>query len=264
MSILSNRCLFSILIGLILASWRLLWYYFDFPIKYYNVEYTNITYFNNGVNALESKIIKIGAKQHWYSTEQILLKGKYIQLIIEKGFSIKLDKNIAYNIRYINKIICSLYLNPSKYYNKIIRMHFIERFNLSMNEEYTSVHLRVGDADNQPFKNYINKTIIRHIINMLKLYKRKVILLSDSIIIKKEIKNQIGKYIFTDNNLPCHSRNTECLNISMEDIMMMKNANNLILTRASTFSLFGSYFSKCDYEKILFIGSNYCHSNYFK
>lgn len=245
-------------------SWKLLWHYFEFPIKYYEVKFTNITYFVDGVLALESKEVIIGAKQHWYSTEHILLQVKYSKLITDRGFVIKMDNNLQHNIRYINKIICNLYLKPLTNYNKIIKTHFSERFNISMNEKYTSVHLRIGDADNQPFKNYINKTDIRNIINVLKLVKNKIILLSDSFVVKKNIKDEIGKNIYTDFNLPCHSRNLECLNQSMDDIMMMRSANYLILTRASTFSLFGSYFSECNYDRIVFVGNNYYHKNYYK
>lgn len=214
--------------------------------------------------ALESKKVIVGAKQHWYSTEHILLHMKYYELIKDRGFIIEKDNNIQHNIRYINKIICNLYLKPSTKYNIIIKNHFSERFNISMNEKYTSVHLRIGDADNQPFKNYINKSNIRNIINVLKSVNNRIILLSDSILVKKNIKNTIGKNIYTDYNLPCHSRNLECLNQAMDDIMMMKNSNYLILTRGSTFSLFASYFSKCNYNKINYLGNNYYHKNYYK
>lgn len=214
--------------------------------------------------ALESKEVMIGAKQHWYSTEHILLRKKYNKLIKYKGFFIKEDYNVQHNIRYINKIICNLYLKPSTNYNSIIKSHFSERFNISMNEKYISIHLRVGDADNQPFKNFINKTDIGNLINVLKTFKKKIILLSDSVMVKKTIKNRIGKFVYTDYKFPCHSRSIKCVNQSMDDIMMMKNANYLILTRASTFSLFGSYFSKCNYDNIAFIGKNYCHKNYYK
>lgn len=56
----------------------------------------------------------------------------------------------------------------------------------------------------------------------------------------------MGNKIYTDFSLPCHSRHINCLNASMNDMMMMINSEFLILTRGSTFSLFASYFSKCD------------------
>lgn len=242
-----------------------MWYYFDFPLMYYEIEMTNITYFSDGVKALQSKLTKIGANKHWYSTEQILKIGIYNRLITEKGFIDILDKSIVYNIRHINKKIIDIYFKPSKQYNRMIRNDFKMRFNISMDEHYISIHLRIGDVDNSPFKKYINKTEIEQLINCIKKYKihNKVVIVSDSISIKKHIKKELGNYIYTDFKLPCHSRNLKCINQSMNDIMILKNSLYLILTRGSTFSLFSSYFSKCEYDKIIYIGHDYEHSNYY-
>lgn len=217
----------------------------------------------DGVLVLKSRSIVVGAKTHWYSTEQILKYKKYNKLIIEVGFIEKIQTNIALNIRYINKRICDSYLIPSLNFRNRILKNFKRRFRLSISEIYASTHLRIGDADKQPFKKYINKSEISNVIKLLKIYDKRMILLSDSIYIKKYIKKEIGNNIYTDYNPPCHSRNSVCLDESMEDIMMMINSNFLILTRGSTFSLFGSYLSKCKNDNIVFVGHNYDHINYF-
>lgn len=266
MSLLSERCLFSMIsFGYnLLVSWKLLWDYFDFPIKYYNINFSNITYFVDGIMALKSNFTVIGAKQHWYSVEQILIIQTFNKKILEKGLINIIKKNIAFNIREINKRIIDVYLIPSTKYNKIIENDFKMRFNLSMNKEYLSIHLRVGDVDNQPFKKYINKTEIKSLIQTIRNYKNiKIIVVSDSISIKRQIKMELGDCIYTDYKKPCHSRYINCLNRSMNDIMMLKNSVYLILTRGSTFSLFISYFSKCKYNKIMYIGHDYEHKNYY-
>lgn len=215
--------------------------------------------------AVKSYSLVIGAKQHWYSTEQILKSGLYNNVIKEKGLVEKLNNHIAYNIRIINKRIINVYLKPSMKYAELIKNDFRMRFKLSINEEYLSIHLRIGNVDNEPFKKYINKTEIRLLIEKIKhLKKRKIIVISDSILIKKQIKQEVGQLIYTDYNIPCHSRNIKCLNHSLNDIMMLKYSKFLILTRGSTFSLFASYFSKCTYDKIIYVGHDYEHNNYYK
>lgn len=215
--------------------------------------------------ALQSKLTIIGARKHWYSTEQILKYGSYNSIIIKKGLIDKINKNIVYNIRKINKRLCSVYFKPTLKYRRIIRLNLNRIFNMSMNVKYTSIHLRIGDVDNQPFQKYINRTELISLITYLKEIKnKKILLLSDSLSTKVEIKNELGNIIHTDFSLPCHSRNTKCLNQSMKDIMMMIYSDYLILTRGSTFSLFGSYFSKCKYRNIIFVGHDYEHNNYYK
>lgn len=242
----------------------MLWVYFNFPIKYYSLKLNNISYITDGVIALKSLHTVIGAKKHWYSTEQILEYGKYNNLILKKGLLIQINKNIAINLREINRIICRVYLQPSLEYSETIRTNFRKRFHISINYKYSSVHLRVGDADNQPFKKYINQSEIQYIVDFLKIYKKeRIIILSDSPLVKRKIKQQLGSNIYTDYNLPCHSRNIKCLNQSMDDIMMMRNSNYMILTRGSTFSLFGYYFSKCKSNRIMYIGHDFEHSNYY-
>lgn len=174
-----------------------------------------------------------------------------------------IHKNIVYNIRSINKRICDYYLKPSLYYRSVIELNFKSRFSLSMNDKHYTVHLRIGDVDKDPFRNYINKSELEKIVISLRKYKQKIILLSDSLSTKKYVKKIIGNNIYTDFKLPCHSRNTKCLNQSMDDIMMMKYSDFLILTRGSTFSLFGSYFSNCKYRNIIYVGHNYNHKNYY-
>lgn len=210
-------------------------------------------------------MIVIGAVKHWYSTEQILKYSRYYNLIIEKGLIDKINKSLSYNIRAINKRICNHYLKPTSNYKRIIKLNFKNRYHISMTEKYSSIHLRVGDADKQPFQKYISKIEIKLLINTLKSYSNnKTILISDSQLVKIKLKKEVGNIIYTDLNLPCHSKNIYCINESINDIMMMSNSESLILTRGSTFSLFGSYFSKCSNEKIIFIGHDYEHKNYYK
>lgn len=242
----------------------MLWTYFDFPLKYYNIQFSNITYHSNGVVALKSKSKIIGAKSHWYSTEDILKCGRYNGLIIEKGLIKEINNNLADNIRRINRRICEEYLNPTVIYTNKVRYNFWKRFNIPINKKYYSVHLRVGDVDNQPFQKYINKSDILYLIKHLqKLTCNRIVILSDSAYIKRKIKEIIGSNIYTDYSLPCHSRYIKCINQSMDDILMMKYSDFLILTRGSTFSLFGLYFSKCSFNNIMFIGHDYEHSNYY-
>lgn len=241
-----------------------MWNYFDIPLSYYNIYFLNISYYSDGVMALQSNSIIIGARKHWYSTEQILKYGGYNSLIIEKGLIDIIYNSIAYNIRKINKRICSVYFKPTLKYISIVRYNLKKIFHMSMNINYTSMHLRIGDVDKQPFQKYINKTELHTlIISLKKIKNKKILLISDSLTTKFKIKNELGKIVYTDFNLPCHSRNSKCLNQSMNDIMMMINSEYLILTRGSTFSLFGSYFSKCKYRRIIFIGHDYEHNNYY-
>lgn len=191
--------------------------------------------------------------------------NKYHTLIIKIGLLDRIDNSISLNIREINKRICDYYLKPSSGFKNYYESQFNQRFHISIDSLYSAIHLRVGDADNQPFKLYINRTDIdKAIKKIIRSKYETVILLSDSNNVKKKLKHKLGKVILTDYNQPCHSRNTRCINESMVDIMMMKNSNELILTRGSTFSLFGSYFSKCKHNKIFYIGHNYLHNYYFK
>lgn len=177
----------------------------------------------------------------------------------------QITNDIRKDIRAINKRICQYYFKPNSKYLYTIITKLKTRFNISYIEKYSSIHLRIGDVDKQPYKLYINKTDLKSIINIIKTNNNtKLVLLSDSINVKKEIKSIIGRNILTDFDSPCHSRYKKCLDKSLEDMLMMKYSDSLILTRGSTFSLFGSYFSKCKNEKIVFVGHNYQHTLYFQ
>lgn len=221
----------------------------------------NITFHLNGVEALKDSSIIIGAKKHWYSTENIILNGKYERNLINKYLLFKKYNDIRLKIRYANHIITNIYLQPSKSITDYYKTKQI------INYPYISIHLRIGDVDNLPYNKYLNKSEVFECLNYIKAINNLteyVSVVSDSVSTKSMFKQSLKNVIIT-NTIPCHSKNKNCIFQAIIDILILKYSNKLILTRGSTFSLFGMYQNNncMNNNLISFIGHDYEHNNYY-
>lgn len=85
-----------------------------------------------------------------------------------------------YNIRKINRRICSVYFKPTLKYIRIVRYNLKKIFHILMNINYTSIHLRIGDGK-QTFQ--------------------KILLISNMLSKIFIIKNELSKIIYNDFNI---------------------------------------------------------------
>lgn len=246
--------------------WKDIHNYFDFPIPSYNISdfnFERIKYYSNGINALKDNTEIIGAKKHWYSTEDIILNGKYELYISNLKIFNDKYKNVKLKIRNINYIINLIYLQPSlsaiNHYKSVYKI----------TSPSISIHLRVGDVDKMPFTKYLDKHEIENCLDSIKVICKSesnatIGIVSDSLKTKLRFKSSL-KRIIISNNLPCHSKNKECMLESVIDILVLKYSERIILTRGSSFSLFGMYQNKncMNNKSISFIGHDYEHNNYY-
>lgn len=247
-----------------IVTWEDIYKYFDFPIPLYNIskfDINAIQYHSNGVKALNDLSEVIGARKHWYSTEDIVTNRNYrIELFCHIIISTDL-KSIKSQIRYINYKITQIYLQPSQ--------SIINSFKTKYNNiiPFISIHLRVGDADNMPFSKYLNKREVKNCIKKIKSFPIKninIAVISDSLKTKLWFKNELNNILVIE-NMACHSKNKSCIIQSMIDILALKYSKRIILTRGSSFSLLGMYenINCMNNNTISFIGHDYEHKNYY-
>lgn len=220
-----------------------------------------INFHTNGVNALKDKSKIIGANKHWYSTEDVIINGKYhYEYSILKELIHNRYSNTKFIIREINHFISINYLRPSYY----IEQYYNSKYNFS---PFLALHLRIGDADNTPFAKYLYENEVNEILKDIKsvsMNLTKIALVSDSLFIKQKFKNEIND-IFIVEKGPCHTKYKECIYQALIDIIILKKSKKLILTRGSSFSLFGMYQNDNCMKNgsVSFIGHDNEHLNYY-